>query len=210
MAWTLPAWLTPKRWTAPEPPPGVTPPAPTPAVSAAILRACGWARPDDYAAPLDAACRQRGIIGPTRLAAFLAQVGHESGGGRWTREIWGPTPAQRGYDGRRDLGNTQPGDGGRFRGRGLIQVTGRANTTAARDALRPGIDLAEFCVWLESPAGAAESAAWWWANHGCNQLADDASDAGFERLTRRINGGLNGLNDRRARWAAAEAALAGG
>lgn len=209
MGFSWPGWLTPRRWAAPGPSPDAAAPAPAPTVSAAILRACGWVRPDAYAAPLDAACREHKITGPKRLPAFLAQVGHESGGGRWTQEIWGPTPAQRGYEGRRDLGNTQPGDGSRFRGRGLIQITGRANTTAARDALRPGMDLDAFCAWLETPAGAAESAAWWWASHGCNALADDDTAEGFKALTRRINGGLNGLADRQSRWDVARRALSG-
>ncbi len=69
----------------------------------------------------------RQINTPARAAAFLAQVGHESGQLRYLREIWGPTPAQVRYEGRADLGNAQPGDGKRFMGRGLIQITGRKN-----------------------------------------------------------------------------------
>jgi len=81
------------------------------------------------------ACLEFGIVGPARVAAFLAQVGHESGGFVHTREIWGPTPAQQRYEGRADLGNTRPGDGSRFRGRSLIQVAGRANYTAVAAGL---------------------------------------------------------------------------
>ena len=65
------------------------------------------------------ACLEYDITGPVRVAAFLAQVGHESGGFKYTREIWGPTAAQKRYEGRKDLGNTQPGDGSKYRGRGL-------------------------------------------------------------------------------------------
>jgi putative chitinase len=71
-----------------------------------------------------------------RMYMFLANVGHESGGLRWSVEIWGPTPAQSRYEGRKDLGNTQPGDGRKFRGHGLIQTTGRYNHKRVRDRLR--------------------------------------------------------------------------
>ncbi len=170
-----------------------------------MLRRLGWVRSEEWAGPLQQACLAHGIHTPARVAAFLAQVGHESGGGRWTREIWGPTPAQSRYEGRRDLGNTEPGDGRRFMGRGLIQITGRANTVQARDALRPKMDLHEFAAWLETREGAAQSAAWWWASRGLNKLADDDR---FDEMTRRINGGFNGMADRRERWAAAKEAVA--
>lgn len=141
------------------------------------------------------ACVEFGITTPTRIAAFLAQVGHESGSFVYTREIWGPTAAQQRYEGRADLGNWEPGDGSRYRGRGLIQITGRANYQAVSDGL--GVDFVGNPALLEQPEYAAMSAAWWWANNGCNDLADSGD---FERLTRRINGGLNGYADRVARW----------
>lgn len=181
-----------------------------PRVTAGLLAGLGWQDAALYAPPLDRACVAHGITTRARLAAFLAQVGHESGGGRWRREMWGPTPAQLRYEGRRDLGNTEPGDGRRFLGRGLIQITGRANTIRARDDLRPALPLADFCRWLEAHSGAAESAAWWWAEHGCNALAD-AGD--FLALSARINGvnratgEPNGMADRRARWERAVVAL---
>src|SRR6185503_12838834 len=89
--------------------------------------------------PVESALFEYGILQPQRIAMWLAQIGHESGGFVYTREIWGPTPAQSRYEGREDLGNTQPGDGKRFIGRGLIQTTGRANYQATGNAL--GVDL---------------------------------------------------------------------
>ncbi|MPS27553.1 MAG: glycoside hydrolase family 19 protein [Alcaligenaceae bacterium] len=147
---------------------------------------------------------------PARQAAFLAQIGHESGGLVYTTEIWGPTAAQRRYEGRRDLGNVQPGDGSRFRGHGLIQVTGRANHAAARDRLR--VRLVDVAVpdfeaqpeLLAQPRWAALSAADFWASRDLNELADAGN---FADITRRINGGLNGYGDRLAKWEAGKAAL---
>lgn len=149
-----------------------------------------------------AACLEFGIDTPQRVAAFLAQVGHESGGFRYTREIWGPTEAQKRYEGRADLGNVKPGDGSKYRGRGLIQITGRYNYEQVSKALR--VDLVNKPELLEAPSLAARSAAWWWAANGCNELADKGD---FDALTRRINGGLNGIEDRRRRWEIAKKVL---
>ena len=132
------------------------------------------------------------IVGLQRVAAFIAQIGHESGQLRYVRELWGPTSAQAGYEGRADLGNVMPGDGFRFRGRGLIQVTGRANYAECGEAL--GLDLVSHPELLEQPEWAAKSAAWFWSTRGLNVLAD--ADA-FDKITRRINGGQNGAEERR-------------
>lgn len=180
-------------------------------ISAELLRAatgCTAGAAEIYAEHLSAACARYGIDRtPQRLAAFLAQVGHESGSLRHAREVWGPTPAQQRYEGRRDLGNSQPGDGALYRGRGLIQITGRANYRAAAERMRAlgAPDFEADPSALESPRWAAWSAAEWWSAHGCNELADRGD---FEALTRRINGGVNGLDDRRKRWERAQAALA--
>lgn len=94
------------------------------------LVVCTGARIDratEWLPYIEAAMREFEITTPMRQAAFLAQIGHESGGLHWVVELWGPTIAQRNYENRDDLGNTVPGDGLRFRGRGLLQVTGRAN-----------------------------------------------------------------------------------
>ena len=68
-----------------------------------------------------------GLNKPHRLAHFLAQIMHESGSFKYDKEIWGPTAAQKRYEGRADLGNTQAGDGKRFMGRSAMQLTGRYN-----------------------------------------------------------------------------------
>lgn len=170
---------------------------------------CTPKRAVQYAQHLADACRAYGIDTPQRLAAFLAQIGHESGALAHVVEVWGPTPAQQRYEGRADLGNTEPGDGSRYRGRGLIQTTGRANHAAVRDRLRRrlGADVPDFEAEperLEEPRWAAWSAADYWEWRGLNALADAGE---FEQITRRINGGLNGLADRRQRWERAKQAL---
>jgi putative chitinase len=142
---------------------------------------------------LNTAMGRYGIVGALRVAAFIAQVGHESGQLRWVREIWGPTKQQAGYEGRADLGNTVPGDGSKYRGRGLIQITGRANYAECGEAL--GLDLVNQPTLLEQPQHAAMSAAWFWSTRGLNTLADQGQ---FVKITRRINGGLTGQDDRQA------------
>lgn len=163
---------------------------------------CGINVAAQWAAPLAAAFAEYEINTPARQAAFLAQVGHETGSFRWIREIWGPTPAQLRYEGRADLGNIQPGDGKRFLGRGLIQVTGRANYTRAAAAL--GIDCVSHPELLEEPIHATRSAGDFWRTRGLNESADAGE---FERITKRINGGLNGYTDRCVRWDQAKRVL---
>jgi putative chitinase len=154
--------------------------------------------------PINQAMQEAGITTPARQAAFLAQIAHETGGFRWFREL-GDDAYFRRYEGRTDLGNTQPGDGPRYRGRGFIQITGRANYTKAGQAL--GLDLVNHPQLAETPEVGARIAAWFWHSHGLNALADRADDAAFQTITRRINGGLNGLDDRRAYYARARSVL---
>jgi putative chitinase len=156
-----------------------------------------------FAPVLNTAMQRFQIVGVKRVAAFIAQIGHESGQLVYVREIWGPTPAQTKYEGRADLGNTVPGDGLKYRGRGLIQITGRANYAACGEAL--GLDLINHPELLEQPQYACLSAAWFWATKGLNTLADADK---FETITRRINGGLNGQTDRLKLWGKAKAVLA--
>lgn len=170
-----------------------------------IVAACTGARIDRaraFASFLTDAMKEFGIDTPQRQAAFLAQVGHESGGLHWLSELWGPTASQIKYEGRVDLGNTHLGDGYRYRGRGLIQVTGRANYARMGHAL--GLDLEQDPDLLSTPKLACRSAGCFWASHGLNTYADLGE---FEKLTKRINGGLNGIDDRRNLWGAAKNAL---
>lgn len=152
---------------------------------------------------LNTAMNRYQIVGPKRVAAFVAQIGHESGQLKYVKEIWGPTAAQLRYEGRADLGNNQPGDGSKYRGRGLIQITGRANYKACGEAL--GLDLINHPELLEKPQHACMSAVWFWATKGLSTLADEGK---FETITRRINGGLNGLAERQMLYARALKVLA--
>ncbi len=148
-------------------------------------------------------------IGQTkRIAAFLAQVGHESGELRYVRELGSDQYLSK-YDTgilAARLGNTPEadGDGQKYRGRGLIQITGRRNYLACSQALFGDDRLLRQPELLEQPQWACESAAWFWQSNGLNELADKDQ---FTTITRRINGGLNGLEDRLQLWARAKAVL---
>ena len=151
-------------------------------------------RVQDFLEPLNAAMREFHINTPVRQAAFLAQIAHESGELRYVKEL----ASGAAYEGRASLGNTQPGDGMKFKGRGLIQITGRNNYAECGKAL--GVDLITNPELLETNDLACRSAAWFWASHGLNDLADKGD---FERITKRINGGYNGLKERQAYYAKA-------
>jgi putative chitinase len=154
---------------------------------------CSLTKAIIYAEPLNDAMQMYGVNTAARIAAFLAQVGHESGRLQFVKEIWGPDKCewQKRYEMNADLGNDQPGDGFKFRGRGLIQITGRYNYTICGQDL--GLPLVEKPEILESPKYAAMSAGWFWDKHHLNNKAD-ADD--FSGITRVINGGLNGQADR--------------
>lgn len=161
-------------------------------------------------------CERYGINTPIRQLCFLAQVGHESGGLFYTEEL----ASGQAYEGRKGLGNTAPGDGVRFKGRGLIQITGRANYKSLSDAL--GVDFVKTPTLLggknvkfcnpEQLRNAALSAGWYWNSRKLNAIADridiekpiDEGDnlEAYKDLTRKINGGLNGLADRLNRYKA--------
>ena len=136
-----------------------------------------------------------------RAAAFLAQLEHESGSLQYVKELASGEAYDTGELAKM-LGNTQPGDGPKFKGRGLIQITGRANYTKLAAALN--LDLLNQPELLEQPINAALSAGWFWFNHGLNELADDDN---YVMITRRINGGLNGWSQRLQFWMICEKAL---
>jgi predicted chitinase len=137
------------------------------------------------------ALERAAIDTPERIAAFLAQLAHESGEYRYMEEIADGSA----YEGRADLGNTEPGDGVRFKGHGPIQITGRANHRACGVAL--GIDLIVEPRLICEPEFGTASACWFWNSRGLSPLAD--IDA-FHEITRRINGGFNGWADRVEYW----------
>lgn len=134
-----------------------------------------------------------------RQAAFLAQIAHESGSLKYVRELADGAA----YNFRADLGNDQPGDGPRYKGRGLIQITGKANYKTCGDAL--GIDLVASPELLEGTELASRSAAWFWKTHGLNELADKGD---FKLITKRINGGYNGYQERLKFYEKAQQVLA--
>ena len=126
---------------------------------------------------------------PVRQHHFLAQLAHESDHFKTTREY----ASGAAYEGRKDLGNTVKGDGRKFRGRGLIQLTGRANYAQAGRALdAPFLDDPDM---IERFPYAADVSGWFWATHGLNEIADRDD---VKAVTRRVNGGLNGLASRTA------------
>lgn len=153
------------------------------AIMPALSRAKGLA----YLPLLNLAMAEALITSPLRIAAFLAQLAHESGELSTFREF----ASGDAYEGRVDLGNTQPGDGRRFKGRGPIQVTGRANYRAAGRSL--GLDLEANPEMAETPEVGFRVSAWYWQSRNLNVLAD-AGD--FDKVTRAINGGLNGKPER--------------
>lgn len=138
------------------------------------------------------------ITTPRRMAHFLAQIAHECAEFRYTEEL----ASGKDYEGRKDLGNTHPGDGTRYKGRGCIQLTGRANYAAYRDYC--GYDVVSQPELLARPVGAIRSAMWFWQRMGLSTQAD--MDA-FTTITRRINGGVNGYASRQGYLAKAKQAL---
>lgn len=157
---------------------------------------------------LNAAMGKFGIITRLRIAAFIAQIGHESGQLRYVREL-GSDDYLKKYDTGRlaqRLGNTPEadGDGQRYCGRGLIQITGKFNYNACSEALFSDGRLLATPELLEHPVYASLSAAWFWQINGLNGLADRGE---FLQITKKINGGTNGLEDRQKLYERALAVL---
>lgn len=151
---------------------------------------------------------------PADRAMFLAQCGHESASFRYNRELWGPTPAQKRYERNFDepwkpggvnalafrLGNSEPGDGRKYMGRGPLQLTGRGNYAEFGEAL--GLDLVHAPDIVQFPHIGIRVAGCYWKRRGLSNLSRD-----IVRATRVINGGDNGLADRTERWGRAMHAL---
>lgn len=175
----------------------------------AIMPQLPAAKRTTYFPFLTAAVAEFGIDQPARTAAFLAQLAHESAQFRFMEEIWGPTAAQRRYEPPDELatklGNTERGDGFRFKGRGPIQVTGRANYHRFGDLL--GLDLVASPEQAARPEVAFRIAGLYWKKKGLNELADRVTAEAFREITRRINGGFNGLADRQQYYEKAKAVL---
>lgn len=165
----------------------------------AIMVNADWDTINKFFKHLITTMEKRSINTPLRRAHFLAQLGHESDSFRYTEEIASGTA----YEGRQDLGNTEDGDGPRFKGRGLIQLTGRANYKAYGESI--GEDLTIDGNWTKvstDPALAVDAAGWFWETHGLNEKADSDD---VKKVTYVVNGGYNGLADRkdylkRAKW----------
>lgn len=145
-----------------------------------------------YAKPLEDACIRFGIVTTLQKSHFLAQVAHESDGFRTATEY----ASGAAYEGRRDLGNTEPGDGKRFKGRGLIQLTGRSNYRRYSLAMYADIRCLDRPQMVAELPDSALAAGWFWHVNGLNALADRDD---VVAVTRRVNGGLNGLADR-VKW----------
>lgn len=169
-----------------------------------ILKAClphaTQANIDRFLDPLNQAVEKYSINTPARLSCFLPQIAHESGSLKYVLEI----ASGEAYEGRKDLGNINPGDGVRFKGRGLIQITGRNNYTTLSEEF--AVRFTDHPEKLEEPLYAALSAGWFWKWRDLNSVADKPDDwirewkgrkyNRFEWITVKINGGLNGLADR--------------
>ena len=154
---------------------------------AKVYQACPKAKVALFTGPINQTLEKFAINTPPRIQMFLAQIGHESGELRYTEEL----ASGKAYEGRKDLGNTTPGDGMKYKGRGLIQITGKRNYVLCGLAL--DLPLLEKPELLKEPENACLSAGWYWQNSNLNALADLGR---FDRITRVINGGTNGAADR--------------
>lgn len=159
---------------------------------------------EDVATELNDALPDYGITTALRFAHFIAQAAKESDGFETLTEYWGPTAAQKKYEGRADLGNVKKGDGYLFRGRGIFQLTGRANYHEFGKKLLA--DFEQYPDMVSTGRYAVLTALEYWKARGLNALADKDD---VVAVTKKINGGTNGLDDRkiyleRARIVAAE------
>lgn len=191
-------YLTPCR-TPPERYPDELEAALPERVLIAIMPRLSAAKRAEYLPHLQQAMLEHHIDNPARKAAFLAQLAHESAQLRYMEEI----ASGAAYEGRRDLGNTQAGDGVRYKGRGPIQLTGRSNYRTYGSLL--GVDLENYPALAATAQVGFRTAGLYWMKNGLNELADVPGN--FRLITKKINGGYNGLEDRFKYYTAAKAAL---
>jgi putative chitinase len=220
----------------------------TPKVEHIVAAGVKQATAQKWVEAVAAACQEFNINTPQRIAGFLSQCAHESGGferlqenlnysadgmaGIWPKRfaVLGPDkkPVKKDgknqpnkfalalhrkpemianvvYSGRMGNGPTESGEGWKYRGRGLKQLTGKDNHRACSEGL--GVDLVANPDLLLEPVYAARSAAWFWATNKCNNFADSGD---IEGLTKKINGGLIGIDDRKKRYASAVRSLSSG
>jgi putative chitinase len=173
-------------------------------ISAAQTRAAAKSRVNEanmnsVLVALDKFGIELGMNRPHRVAHYFAQLMHESGAFRFDQEVWGPTPAQVRYDTRTDLGNTPEadGDGYLYRGRAGVQITGKANYAAFRDWCRAkGFNPPDFVAQpdlVNTDPWEGLAPLWYWSTRNLNAYADRND---IETITKKINGGKNGLADR--------------
>ncbi len=175
------------------------PPGPSKGKLSVVMPRALQSKINRYYDPLVAGMKKYDITKPLRMAHFIAQIGHETASFRYAEEIADGSA----YEGRVDLGNTEPGDGKRFKGRGLIQLTGRANYT--RYSEHAGVDyVANPRKIATDPFIAVDVACWFWHVNRLNRLADKDD---VKAVTKRINGGYNGLDDRNEYLVRAKAVL---
>lgn len=155
-------------------------------------------RAQTYIDGINQAMVQFGITEWSDVCMFIAQILEESGGLNYTTEL----ASGQAYEGRRDLGNTQPGDGVKYKGRGLIQCTGRALYQLLSQAL--GVDFINHPELLATSPYCCLSAGWYWKYRNISSLTGPNNESAFEAVTRRINGGLNGLEMRQQFWRKAQ------
>lgn len=153
---------------------------------------------EKFIVPINVTLKKYGITSPLQIAAFLSQIAIESGYLKYTCELGGNSYFLK-YNGRKDLGNTQPGDGPKYKGRGLIQTTGRVNYTAL--SKKTGVDFVENPQLLETSMWAAISAGVWWFDNQNKKtkrgrLKDCIANKNIEGITRAVNGGTNHIEDR--------------
>lgn len=164
------------------------PPGPSKEKLSVVMPRALPAKIDLYYDPLVTGMKKYDITSNLRMAHFISQIAHETASFLYAEEI----ASGAAYEGRSDLGNTQPGDGKRYKGRGLIQLTGRANYAAySRDSAVDYVAKPELVA--TDPFVGVDVACWYWNKNGINRFADQDD---VKAVTKAINGGYNGLDDR--------------